>query len=842
MTEESAPGASSGLPDMLDRARFPVDEWALVEREFDPENQGHAETVFTVGNGYLGLRGNIDEGREGHLHGTFVNGFHETWPIRHAEEAFGFARVGQTIVNAPDAKTMRLYVDDEPFVLATADLEEYERRLDFRSGVLERRLIWRTPAGKRVRIVSRRMASFSDRHLAIVEYEAECLDSDASIVISSQILNRQDGAHEYSRRAPRRMRDASESFDPRQAEQLAGRILQPKLQRVEEGRYALGYETVNSGMTIVVAVEHRIETDCPVEQLERIGEDLAKHVFTVHARRGRPVRVVKYIAYGTAAEVPVPELADRCDRILDRAAGTPLAEHYARQRAWLDRFWEASDVWVEGCPQMQQAIRWNLFSVAQASARTDGGGIAAKGVTGSGYGGHYFWDTEIFVMPFLTYTAPQVARNALRFRVQLLDAARRRARELNQQGALFPWRTINGEESSAYYAASTAQYHIDADIVHALMQYVMATGDEDFLLAGGVEVLVETARMWADLGFWRSGEEGARFHIHGVTGPDEYTTVVNDNLFTNVMAKENLEVAARTVRWFHVHQPEVYERFARRLGLSESEVHEWQQAAERMYVPYDERARVHPQDEAFLDKEVWDLENTPQDKRPLLLHFHPLVIYRFQVIKQADVVLALFLRGDLFTADEKRRDFEYYDALTTGDSSLSAVVQSIIAAEVGYVELAMRYFLQGLFVDLADLHANTADGVHIASTGGVWAALVNGFGGMRDHGGHLSFEPRLPAEWSSLSFRLRWHGTAFNVRLTREAIAFDIVEGEAVTVRVRGEHVELVPGVPTVVPLPDQGPVIPGEGPGKSGVTGKTRADGTPVTASIPVVSHFFEI
>ncbi len=263
--------------------------------------------------------------------------------------------------------------------------------------------------------------------------------------------------------------------------------------------------------------------------------------------------------------VPAHELLDRCERTLDRVREEGVQKHFSDQAAYLADFWERGDVEVPGQPGIQQAVRWNLFSVIQAAARADGSGISAKGVTGSGYGGHYFWDTEIYVMPFLTYTSPWMARNALRFRYSLLDSARTRARELTQKGALFPWRTINGEEASAYYAAGTAQYHIDADVAYALSQYVGATGDVDFLNRQAIDIFVETARLWEDLGFWRD-ENGGAFHIHGVTGPDEYTTVVNDNLYTNVMARFNLRRAAEAVRTLADSDPAAYDAMVRAGG------------------------------------------------------------------------------------------------------------------------------------------------------------------------------------------------------------------------------------------------------------------------------------
>ncbi len=814
--------------DPLNRFRFPIDEWRLVETEPSLEDLGVTETLFAVGNGYLGLRGNPEEGRKSYAHGTFINGFHETWPIKHAEEAFGFARTGQTIVNVPDSKLIKIYVDDEPLTLGQSDLDFYERTLDMRNGCMTRELEWRTPSGKRVRIRSRRLVSFTDRHLALFEVELTMVDGDAPVVFSSQVVNRQDGFDDL------RQPESAEGFDPRRAGRFNGRVLQPRGHWQDEQRMALGYETTNSHMTLGVAVDHSIETANLQESESHVSEDQVKQVYRVEARAGVPVVIRKAVAYHTSRGVPVTELFDRCRRTLDRVRERGFESIFEAQRAWLDEFWENTDIELGEQPAIQQAVRWCLFQLAQATARSDQLGISAKGVTGSGYEGHYFWDTEVYLVPFLIYTAPRVARNALRYRVGLLPQARERARELNQDGALFPWRTINGEEASAYYAAGTAQYHIDADVAHAFAKYRDVTGDVDFIHRDGAAVLVETARLWADLGFWRTEADGSqRFHIHGVTGPDEYTAVVNNNMFTNVMARANLRSAVSLVRELQDQDPMNWERLVHTLNLSEAEVAEWDRCAKGMVIPFDETFGIHPQDEKFLFSELWDLENTPADKFPLLLHFHPLVIYRFQVLKQADVVLALFLQGDEFTLEEKRADFEYYDPITTGDSTLSGVVQSVIAAEVGYQDMAMQYFLTGLYVDLADLHANARDGVHIASTGGVWNALVFGFGGLRDYHGNISFDPRLPRDWESMRFPLQIRGSRLRVLLERNSITFDVETGGPVELSVRGQHFVIEPGIATEVSLEHQGEDLPSLR-GRHPVTGGRRADGSVVTANVP--------
>ena len=784
------------VPQPPDPLRFPVEPWRVVELEPSIDDLGHTESVFAVGNGYLGLRGNPEEGREAHSHGTFINGFHETWAIRHAEEAFGFAKTGQTLVNVPDAKLIKLYVNDEPLIVVHADLESYERSLDLRAGTLDRDLVWRTPSGKRVRVRSRRLVSFEHRHLAAFCFEVTLLDGPAPVVISSQLLNRQDGEDEYY------VQDAAlgEGLDdPRQARNLAHRVLVPKEQRIEGERVILGYRASNSGMTLAAGTHHIVETECPSTCETNATDDVARSVVTVDGKPGQVIRLVKYASYHTSRGVPPRELANRCERTLDRAVATGFDGLLAEQRRWLDDWWEHCDVSIDGNDALQQAIRFNLYHVAQATIRADTVGVPAKGVTGPGYEGHYFWDTEIYIVPFLAYTSPHVARNLMRFRYHMLGKARERAQEVNQSGALFPWRTISGDEASAYYEAGTAQYHINADVMYALWRYVQASDDIGLLFHEGAEMLVETARLWADLGFHRGVDE--EFHIFGVTGPDEYTTMVNDNLFTNVMARFNLRFAADTVERLEKEDPTAFQRLVKRVDLDPTEVIVWRRAADHMYEPYDDELGIHPQDDAFLEKEVWDFESTPPDRYPLLLHFHPLVIYRFQVLKQADVVMAMWLVGEHYSVEQKRRNFDYYDPITTGDSSLSACVQSIVAAEVGYLDLADRYFRIAAYMDLVDVQGNTSDGLHVASLGGVWAAAVYGFGGMRDHDGMLSFDPKLCPGWESMSFRVTWRGRLLDVEVTTEAIRVSLRSGDPTAVRVCGTEYDVAVNAPVELAL-----------------------------------------
>ena len=661
------------------QAAMPIDPWRLVSRRFSAEGFGESETMFAVANGYMGMRGTHDEGLPSHDPAFFLNGFHETWPIPYGESAFGFATTGQTIVSAPDGSVMRLYVDEEPLVLSESKLLSYERVLDMRAGLLERS----------------RPLSHGARRRRRPEAPSASSRCTGAISRRSPTRSRSSPARRSSRSRPSSSptcRAPRASDDPRVGVRMTDSALEPVTQSCDGTRVLLELRTRQSGMGLACGMEHAIETELRHSVESSVEEDEGRVVFFLDAEPGIPARVTKLLGYHHAERAAAGDLCRRVNRTLDRASGDGFERIAEIQRERLDAFWEHSDIAIEGPGDIQQAVRFNLFQLRQASARVEGHGIAAKGLTGRGYEGQYFWDTEIYVLPCLTYTQPHVARRLLHFRYEMLDAARRRAEQLGHRGALFPWRTISGEEASAYYAAGTAQYHINAAISYAVRQFVRVTGDQEFLAREGVEILVETARFWADLGFFSVRRDG-KFCIQGVTGPDEYSAVVDNNAYTNLMARENLAAAAECLQLLEDTDPEAHERLVARLKIEPHEPAEWCRAAELMFVPYDERAGVLLQDEHFLNRKPWDFEGTPVEKYPLLLHYHPLNIYRHQVIKQTDVVLATFLAGDQFTLDEKKRVFEYYDPLTTADSSLSSCVQSVMASEVGDVARRLRLLL-----------------------------------------------------------------------------------------------------------------------------------------------------
>ena len=766
---------------------YPADEWNVIEKAFRPEFLAQLETMLALGNGYLGMRGCPEEGGPNAENGTFINGFYETRPIVYGEEAYGFAKTGQTICNVTDSKIIKLFLDDEPFWLPNAHLLKYDRRLNMKSGTLDREILWETPAGKRVSITSRRLVSFPNRHVAAISYCVTLLNAQAFVVISSEMRANEPGA-------------PGNAGDPRLARTFSGRVLHPRTSYSKDRRIVLCHATEKSRLTLTCATNNALESSCPHSYKVVQTADFGQVAFTIEAQPGCPIQLTKYMVYHTSQTASAEELCGRAEWTLDRVVTQGFQRLLASQEQYMDDFWRRSDVRIKdiredrikrSTVEIQQAIRFNLFHILQASARAEETSVPAKGLTGQAYEGHYFWDTEIYLLPFLIYTSPRIARNLLAFRYKMLPQARARAKELGHRGAMFPWRTISGEEASAYYAAGTAQYHINADITYALRKYVQATGDEAFLRNFGAEMLVETARLWVDLGFY-SDAKGEKFCINGVTGPDEYNAVVNNNAYTNLMARENLRYATGVIESLRATEPDAYNALVHKTALEPSEVKAWIRAAENMYVPYDEKLKIIPQDDEFLDKERWDFRNTPADHYPLLLFYHPLNIYRKQVIKQADVILAMFLLGDVFPPETKKRNFDFYDPLTTGDSSLSSCVEAIIAAQIGDMEKAFRYGMAALLMDLADVGGNVQDGCHVASMGGTWMMLTYGFGGMRDNDGTLSFWPRrAPEENAILRFPVTYRGQRLEVEIGLDKVEYALREGECLVIRHETEEVQL---------------------------------------------------
>ena len=769
---------------MITNAPYGVEPWCLTEASLDLDLLAQSESVFALSNGHIGLRGNLDEGEPSGLPGTYLNSFYEVRPLPYAEAGYGFPDTGQTVINVTNGKVIRLLVNDEPFDIRYGTLRSHTRTLDLRAGTLTRTVVWTSPAGHTISVRSVRLVSLTQRAIAAISYTVTPVDEPLRLVVMSEIVANEE--------VP------GIAGDPRTAAALAAPLVSEEHMAVDgkHPRAVLVHSTRASKLRMAAGMYHVISGPDRMSVTSESFPDLGRLMIAAEVGAGEPLRLEKFLGYGWSSQRSRPALIDQVSGALAAAQLTGWQGLLDEQRKYLDTFWEGADVEVDGDVEIQQAVRFGLFHIMQSGARAEYRPIPAKGLTGTGYDGHTFWDTETFVLPVLTYTLPTAAADALRWRSMVIDTARSHARELGLDGAAFPWRTIRGQETSGYWPAGTAAFHINADIAAAAVNYVDATEDSEFEKEVGLPLLVETARLWRSLG--QHDAEG-KFRIEGVTGPDEYSAVKDNNLYTNLMAQHNLASAADLA--------EKLPDAARELGVTTEEAAAWRDAATDMYIGYDSRLGVHPQHDGFTQYARWDFDSTPEDRYPLLLHYPYFQLYRKQVVKQADVVLAMQLRGDAFTPEEKLRNFDYYEALTVRDSSLSACTQAVMAAEVGHLDLAYDYLAEAAFMDLQDREHNTRDGLHIASLAGAWTALVGGFGGMRSAAGTLAFSPRLAPGIVGLSFRLRYRGRIIHVEARSGAAHYTLLAGDPLTITHYGKQVMLgtetvTRDIPPIKPLP----------------------------------------
>lgn len=721
------------------------------------------ETVFHNANGYLGVRGTLEEGApEGMdtMRGAYVNGFYEIVPMKQAEKLTHVREDKESMINVADVQGMRFCLAGEWFSQWTGTLVACERRLDMDRGITERRVTWRSPEGRETSLCFRRMASFAQPSLFLIDCEVTPLNYEGTVEVESTHLAL--------------VKNYANPNDPRLAGESECHLV-PAGSLLEEDASYLSTRTRVSGLTLTTGVKHALE---PAASDARTVYDPDAHAAafraTVTLKRGQTLRMQKYCVFSDARRHDDTLSAAR--QAMAEAYGQAEALYRAQQET-LASFWDSADTTILGDNDANLSMQFNLYQLFQSAGRDGLCSIAAKGLSGEGYEGHYFWDTEMYMMPFFTLTMPQLARKLLGYRYRTLDAARENARLLgHQKGALYPWRTIAGRECSGYFLAGTAQYHIVGDIAYAVGMYYSATGDRDYLTREGAELLLETARLWMDVGHVAEGT----FRINCVTGPDEYTCLVNNNYYTNACAKNNLELAVRAAKLLEAWG--VYDGWAARLGVTRQELDAFAHAADIMYLPYDEALGINPQDDSFLQKPVWDIAATPRENFPLLLHYHPLQLYRYQVCKQADTVLAHVLFESLADAGVRERSFRYYEKITTHDSSLSNCIFCIEACRLGLRREARAYFGDSVKTDLLNTHGNSKDGIHTANMGGCYMAVVNGFAGLRLCADGVRVDPFLPEGWTGLQFSFQYRGSRLRFEMADGRYRVHLLAGGPVSI------------------------------------------------------------
>jgi len=749
--------------------------WSINNQSLQQADLLNQESIFALGNGYLGVRGNFEEGYgEGMqtIRGSYLNAFHDVINIPYGEKLYGFPSTQQKLVNIIDSQGISIYVGDakEHFNLFTGEVKAYSRELKLNEGYAERRIHWKSPQGQELEIVFRRLVSFVERELFAIDVSIVPHHVQGDITIVSTVLGNVENYTAVN--------------DPRVASGHA-KLLTTIDIGIDGGIHYVCNETSTSKLSVCCATAY---SHSSAKQAEH-ASDQQEVSYTVSFDSAGPITFTKWNVY-TDTLRHGEQCIDSAKQLVRGFAASSFAVQLAQQKEYVQDFWQRSDIVIGGDASLQEGIRFNLFQLLQSAGRDEHSNIAAKGLSGEGYEGHYFWDTEIYMFPVFLLTQPQLAKGLLKYRHHILPYAKQRALEMgHSQGALYPWRTISGTECSSFFPSGTAQYHISADIAYSYIQYYMATEDIEFLEDYGCEVLAETARLWIEVGHERDG----RFYIDEVTGPDEYTCCVNNNYYTNVMAKHNLAWAAKALKLVQASNAERYRQLLNQLTITENELEAWSRAAEMMYLPYDEGLDINPQDDSFMNKKVWDFANTPKDKYPLLLHYHPLTIYRYQVCKQADTVLAHFLLEDEQSLSTIKHSYDYYEQITTHDSSLSSCIFSIMASKVDYDDKAYHYFKETARLDLDNTHGNTKDGLHLANMGGTWMAIVFGFAGVRIKLDHLSLSPKLPSDWERYQFKLQYKGRSIQVKVDSKAIELLLLSGEELTIKVREQEITLKP-------------------------------------------------
>ncbi|WP_026507308.1 glycoside hydrolase family 65 protein [Butyrivibrio sp. MC2013] len=734
----------------------------------DDKERMLAETLFSTANGYLGVRGCNEEGLpdgKNTCRGMYLNGVYEIIPMKQAESLFGLIEEKQTMINSGDLQTVYISIDGERMEYGKGTVLSEIRSLDMDKGISIREVRWRSESGKEIELRVKRMTSFVLKNLFILDMEVRSLNFEGDIAFEALHIAK---ANNYANPDdPRMAAEGNCYLEPQRIEALKDRSLSLTKTRV-------------SGITVAIASAH--ECTAAGKKIDCVyNKEGEKVIYRAGCRlkENDTAVLTGYVVFADSLREEDPGASVMT--MLDSAISNKSAYYYDAQEQYMAAFWDNADMEILGDEDSSLSACFNIYQLLQSAGTMKRSSIAAKGLSGEGYEGHYFWDTEMFLMPFFNLTDREVARSLISYRYDTLKEARENARLLgHKKGALYPWRTINGTECSGYYVSGTAAYHINGAIAYAICSYYDISGDIDFMMDKGEEILLETARLWRCAGSYYKD----RFMLFDVTGPDEYTCMVNNNYYTNLCAAYNMERAAQIMEEITVIDGG---RLMDKLSSSREELESLKEAAKKIYLPYDEELGINPQDDSFLQKPVWDIEATPKEEFPLLMHHHPLELYRYQVCKQADTVLAHFLFEDRVDAETRKKSFEYYEKITTHDSSLSRCVFAIAAARLGEKKKALSYFGDSVKMDLMNLQGNTGDGIHTANMGGSYMAIVYGFAGLTIRRDELSLDPFVPDSWKGYRFRFKKGDSRIEVCVLTDEVTVTLLDGPELSIKVWGE-------------------------------------------------------
>lgn len=743
--------------------------YSIVEERIIKEDLIKNESIFAIGNGYIGVRGNFEEGYNNEsdtIRGTYINAFHDVVEMTYAEKAYGFPETMQRQLNVIDSQTIIIELEDGEIISSLSGrIKEYKRWLNLKDGYVERSFIYYNKDNKSLKLKYKRMISFIQLELFLINLEIEPITYTGEITVTSSLNGD--------------VSNFTDKDDPRVASSH-GSLLNV-IDISYEDNLSVVTQTSNSELICACTSmlksslrkeDHKISKSSNGKQVEEVHKFILKEKTTF----------TKTTIYTDTLRHKKPK--EDGQTILESIMNLEFNYWMGKQKDYLKRFWDNTYIDIKGEKGLQDGLQFNMFQLLQSVGKDKYSNISAKGLTGEGYEGHYFWDTEIFVFPVFLLTNLDIAKNLLMYRYNILGSAKELAKIMgHKQGALFPWRTISGKECSGYFPAGTAQYHISGDIAYAFISYYLATNDIQFMYDFGAEILFETARLWIDVGHKKDG----RFLIDCVTGPDEYTAIVNNNYYTNAIAKYNLywanKIYYELVKSFSESQ---VLSLLQKLNISTIELNHFKSISDIMYLPYSKELDINPQDDSFLNKKIWDFDGTQSDQYPLLMNFHPLTIYRHQVLKQSDTVLSHLLLEDYTKYSTIKNSYDYYDKLTTHDSSLASCVSSMIACKLGYEDKAYNYFMETARLDLDNTHNNTKDGLHMANMGGSFMGIIYGFAGLRIKEEGISFRPMISSKWEDYKFKIRFQNRTIHLDINKYKTIIEI-KGEPLQIKVYDE-------------------------------------------------------
>lgn len=761
---------------------YAVDEWKIIEDQFDPANHQMSESIFSIGNGRIGQRANFEEYYSGEsLQGSYIAGVFYPDQTKVGWWKNGYPNYFAKVLNSPNWIGIDVKVDGERVDLVTCKVEQFKRVLDMKEGVLYRNCVVELSSGKKIEIDSCRFVSIVDSYAGAIKYSVKALNFSGTITFSPYV----DGDIE----------NEDSNYDEKFWDCVSKEVKSGEgvlISKTKSNKFIDTDFYVATGMKYCVSIDGEKKDDLKTTSKE--CDKCIENTFEIAVNEGQEVCIKKYSVTLSSLDYTPDELQSACSEKLAWVTCKSFEHMLSEQKTAWEKKWEHSDVKIEGDAAAQQGIRFNIFQLQQTYTGEDERlNIGPKGFTGEKYGGSTYWDTEAFCFPFYLSTADEkVSRNLLLYRHKQLGKAIENAEKLgfSNGAALYPMVTMTGEECHNEWEITFEEIHRNGAIAFAIYDYERYTGDSSYLFEYGIDVLIGISRFWHQR--FSFSQQKNRYVMLGVTGPNEYENNVNNNWYTNFFAQWTLKYTTESLERLHKTAPDLFAQAVKRNNLSpEGEVPQWRELADQIYFPFDGSRGIFLQQDGFLDKELLSVDDIPEGQRPINQYWSWDRILRSCFIKQADVVQGLYAFEDKFDVDTIKRNFDFYEPMTVHESSLSPCIHSVVASKLKYVDKAYELYLRTARLDLDDYNSEAHEGLHITSMAGTWLAITKGFAGMRVVDGKLSFEPIIPDAWDGYSFRIEFRGTIVNISVNKETLTIQNTSDSAISMILNGEKISI---------------------------------------------------